>query len=365
VVARYAVVVIRGRSVRTGWGGVCIVLGLSSVTACGTDSVERVAVPEAHAVEVGGDPSMPEAAPAVSRHLVVAPPTSTTAPPPATTIPPSQRTSPSAGCEVGARLDAGVHRRPWLGVERQVIVRLPSSEAPAPVPVVFNLHGSAASAATHEAYIHFSAPASQRGYLVLTPEGMPPAEGQFQVWEFLPGVHPDDPGYLASLVDWIAEAHCVDLDRVFATGFSNGATMTNVLACHTGGRFRAVAGVAAHRFPIVCPSGPVSVLGIHGTADPIVPYLGGPLLRRPEIWMPPVEETFDQWARAGRCEVAPRFEVVAEEVTRRTWSRCARDAQVVLYSVEGGGHGWPWAGDPMHPGKIDATTVILDFFDLH
>jgi polyhydroxybutyrate depolymerase len=350
--------------VRTGGGGLCIVLGLLSVTACGADTVERAAT-EAHPAEVV---ELVEATTAVLPEprgptVAVAPPgpgTTTT-----TQLISTERSTPSPGCGSESHLDAGVHLRPWLGVDRQVIVRPPAFERPSPAPVVLNLHGSAASAATHEAYIHFSVPAAERGYLVLTPEGMPPAEGQLQVWEFFPGVHPDDPGYLASLIDWVGEAHCVDLDRVFATGFSNGATMTNVLACHTGGRFRAVAGVAAHRFPIVCPSGPVSVLGIHGTGDQIVPYLGGPLLRRPEIWMPPVEETFEQWAQSGRCDPAPRFEVAAPEVTRRTWTRCAGGSQVVLYSIEGGGHGWPWVGDPMHPGKIDATTVILDFFDAH
>jgi polyhydroxybutyrate depolymerase len=352
--------VIRGRWMRSGGGGLCLVLGLLSTAACGADAPLGVAtadaVTPADLEVVTSDPPADGRAPLVLGAAAAAAVARTDAPDPV-----AGRSSP--GCDTGASIEGGVHVRRWYDVDRQVIVRLPVAAGPHPLPVVFNLHGSAADASSHEAFLDLSAPAVQRGYVVLTPEGMPPAEGQLQVWELFPGIYPDDPGYLASLVDWIGEVMCVDLDRIYATGFSNGSTMTNVLACHTGGRFRAIGAVAAHRFPIICPSGAVSVLGIHGTADQIVPYLGGPLLRRPEIWMPPVEETFDQWAQVGGCDLAPRYEVVVADVVRRTWNGCADGVQVVLYSIGGGGHSWPRVDDPLDPGKIDATTLILDFFD--
>jgi poly(3-hydroxybutyrate) depolymerase len=368
--------VIRGRWLRSGGGGLCLVLGVSLVAACGAGDQpaalhDGAAAPPVEVMSVDPEPS-PD------------PPTDAASDPDAASEPdiepdlggrtvgwssvddaPALPGRPSSACDSGAAIDSGVHLRRWHDVDRQVIVRVPEPGAPQghPPPVVFNLHGSAATAAGHDAYVHFSAPAAARGYVVLTPEGMPPEEGGLQVWELFPGIYPDDPGYLASLVDWVGEAMCVDLDRVYATGFSNGSTLTNVVACHTQGRFRAIGAVAAHRFPIVCPSGPVSVIGIHGTGDVIVPYLGGPLLRRPEFWMPPVEETFTAWAQNGRCDIAPRHEEVVPDVVRRRWTGCAEGIQVELYAIEGGGHSWPWVDDPLYPAKIDATTLILDFFD--
>lgn len=333
---------IRRRSMRSGGGLLCIVLGLSSVVACGP----------------GDDPN-------ASVHAQV-PPVEAPPPSPGPSAPTVRAGLPSPACRTGTSIDAGVHTRRWVEVDRQVIVHLPEPQVAVtgPPPVVFSLHGSAASAASHDAFLPFSTPAVERGYVVLIPEGMPPSdEVPLQVWELFPGIYPDDPGYLASLVDWIGSATCVDLDRVYAAGFSNGSTMTNVLACHAGGRFRAVGAVAAHRFPLVCPSGPVSVLGIHGTADSIVPYLGGPLLRRPDIWMPPVEETFDAWAEVGGCDADPRSSSVSGVVVRRDWDGCAPGIDVVLYSLIGGGHAWPRADDPLAPAAIDATTLILDFFD--
>lgn len=271
----------------------------------------------------------------------------------------------SVGCSRESTVEAGTITYDWGGVERSVIVHLPAPEHAGPRPLLVSLHPSFSSGARWDATVSLSRAATSRGYVVLVPEGMPTPDGASQVWEFLPGAEPDDAGYLSDLVDWAAEQLCLDRARTFAAGYSNGSTMTNVLACHSGGRFAAVGGVGAHRFPVRCPSGPVSVLGIHATGDTIVPYQGGPLLRRPDIWMPPVEETFASWAEAGRCEVAPTYGMVAGDVERRRWAGCARGTEVVLYTILGGGHAWPRPDDPWSPASIDATTLLLDFFDSH
>lgn len=353
---------------RSGWAGLCIALGLLA-TACGVDS--PVGAPsEAHAgiieaegsdpPHAGGDPRSGRTSPDDAAGAALALGIETV----------SAQASPgrpSAACRSGATISAGVHSRPWVGVDRQVIVHLPIPDPREQVPpVVFSLHGSAASGESHDAWLDFSEPATERGYVVLVPEGMPPTdEAPLQVWELFPGIDPDDPGYLASLVDWIGGATCVDLNRVFVTGFSNGSALANVVACHTEGRFRAIGAVAAHRFPLVCPSGPVSVLGIHGTDDWIVPYEGGPLLRRPDIVMPPVEETFESWAEVAECASEPVVEPVTADVVSHHWGGCVAGTEVVLYEVVGGGHAWPSPGDPLAPATVDATALILDFFDAH
>jgi poly(3-hydroxybutyrate) depolymerase len=50
-------------------------------------------------------------------------------------------------------------------------------------------------------------------------------------------------------------------------------------------------------------------------------------------------------------------------VTR--WSGCDDGTAVELWTLAGWGHEWPRAGAPTQPGVIDATEVILDFFDAH
>jgi polyhydroxybutyrate depolymerase len=62
---------------------------------------------------------------------------------------------------------------------------------------------------------------------------------------------------------------------------------------------------------------------------------------------------------------------VAADVTRRTYTSCADDAAVVLYTVQGGGHTWP-GGKPLPEWfvgrttySIDATSLMWAFFSAH
>jgi len=62
---------------------------------------------------------------------------------------------------------------------------------------------------------------------------------------------------------------------------------------------------------------------------------------------------------------------VATDVTRRTYTNCADDAAVVLYTVRGGGHTWP-GGKPLPEwfvgptsSAIDATSLMWAFFRAH
>ena len=63
--------------------------------------------------------------------------------------------------------------------------------------------------------------------------------------------------------------------------------------------------------------------------------------------------------------------MVAADVTRVDYTDCADNAQVVLYTVRGGGHSWPggkptpeWLTGPTS-GSIDATSSMWAFFREH
>jgi polyhydroxybutyrate depolymerase len=63
--------------------------------------------------------------------------------------------------------------------------------------------------------------------------------------------------------------------------------------------------------------------------------------------------------------------VVAADVTRREYPKCADDAAVVLYTIKAGGHTWPggkplpewFVGRTSH--SIDATSQMWAFFREH
>jgi polyhydroxybutyrate depolymerase len=118
----------------------------------------------------------------------------------------------------------------------------------------------------------------------------------------------------------------IDAGHVFANGMSNGAFMTNRLGCERADVFAAIAPVAGTSGVNVgcAPSRPVAVLAIHGTADPLVPFTGGPMTGRAgpativsapamaQRWReldgrpdPPTEDTLPSAATAPPCTASP------------------------------------------------------------
>ena len=112
------------------------------------------------------------------------------------------------------------------------------------------------------------------------------------------------------------------------------------------------------------------MIAIHGTADPVTPYHGGTswVSRRA---FPDIPDWVQKWARRNHCTPKPVDVDVASDVTRRSYSHCADNADVVLYSVRGGGHVWP-GGGPLpewlvgkNSNSIDASQQMWQFFRQH
>src|SRR5881394_3750537 len=83
------------------------------------------------------------------------------------------------------------------------------------------------------------------------------------------------------------------------------------------------------------------------------------------------------WCRSAgartrnRCDTNPVDSVVATDVTRLEYPKCADDAAVVLYTIKGGGHTWP-GGQPLPEwfvgrttNSIDASSLMWAFFREH
>jgi polyhydroxybutyrate depolymerase len=127
------------------------------------------------------------------------------------------------------------------------------------------------------------------------------------------------------------------------------------------------------------------VLLFSGTADPLIPYTGGPIgpfgravqRRSPgptDRGLAVAAETVaTDWAAANGIAGGPTVEPVPTApgdlaVTRLTWRAGARPL-VVLHRVVGGGHTWPGGGQYL-PARIvgpvvhslDATGLLLQQF---
>lgn len=299
-------------------------------------------------------------------------------------------------CDPARPADPGTVARTleYDGLTREYRLSVPAGyDGTEPVPLVLNLHGFGGSAVDHDATTEVPEAAGERGWLVVSPQGagLSVSEGsaeaeaaaQFEgipFWNVFgpgevdfggegPGLPPgttldvDDVAFLGALLDELEAELCVDADRLFAAGHSNGAGMSIALACGLGDRLAAVGAVSGVNLTGVCDGeGPLSVLAIHGDADDVVVYEGGSLLGF-ELGNPSVPDRMGQLVERSGCDPEPQIADAPDGVERQRWAGCDAGAEVELWTISGWGHGWPRAASPAEPGVIDATEAVLDFFD--
>ena len=231
-----------------------------------------------------------------------------------------------------------------------------------PSGLVINLHGAGATGPDQAALTHFDSVADAHGFVVAYPDGIDLswADGRGASIPDRQGV--DDVGFISALVGKLVTDFGIDPGRVFATGMSAGAFMTNRLACERADLFAAVAPVAGTLgVNVACnPSRPVAVLMTHGTADPVVPYNGGIMMGRGGVSdIPAVPTLVERWRQIDGCQGVPGEDVLptagdGTQSYRLTSSACSGGTEVVLVRVDGGGHSW-----------FDTSEASWQFFNAH
>jgi len=114
---------------------------------------------------------------------------------------------------------------------------------------------------------------------------------------------------------------------------------------------------------------PAPIVGFAGTADPVVPFDGGPINCCDHHRVGAAAITMANWAALDKCSTAFADDRVDTDVQQRIWSGCADRSSVVFYIVSGGGHTWPDAVKIPRLAKtthqIDASATIWKFFQAH
>lgn len=271
--------------------------------------------------------------------------------PPETTLPPGPATTRIA-TSVTERISITV-----AGRERHYTLYLPSTLA-TPAPLVIDFHGLTATPEREERVSTMRRKADATGFVV----AQPAADLVGNAWDTLEGS--GDVAFAVAVVEDVAARTQLDRSRVFAVGYSAGGGMAARLACDAADVFAAVGVVAgAHLGWGRCrPTRPVPLISFHGDADLIVPFDGFGLI-------PDIAEWSGFHADLNGCGAPPNIREETPDVRITQWSSCDAGADVVLYTVVGGGHGWPGTTDPSRVGdttdSVSATDLIWDFFRLH
>jgi polyhydroxybutyrate depolymerase len=180
----------------------------------------------------------------------------------------------------------------------------------------------------------------------------------------------DDVAFLNQMLDALALKYSVDAHRIYATGLGDGGFMALRAGCNMADRVAAIApvGAAMPKTMICLPSRAVPALFIHGTDDPIVPDSGGNY-KPGQFHVLSAEESVKTWSRFDHCaekpaqDKLPPLQKGGKETKTFTYSGCQENAQVVLYSVKGGGNTWPGGEQYMSEKEIGKTSDAFNAND--
>ncbi|MBM7661747.1 polyhydroxybutyrate depolymerase [Bacillus mesophilus] len=248
------------------------------------------------------------------------------------------------------------------------------------VPLMLSFHGSGSSSTGQQLLSSYITVAEKEGFIVVFPDstvigtdGNILAPGTYsdaynpntelvRRWNIdSPAVNLamqklstiDDVGFTEALIDHFVANFNIDESRVYATGMSWGGFFTNHLGVHLNDRIAgigAVTGQMALSTPQPMLKKGLPVVYVMGDQDPTVPPTGIPGLTYS------VKDAISYWlkvnnkARVGSVTYLPYLETTVPDDTnirREVFSKGnIHKPQVILYTVEGGGHTWP--GGPQY-----------------
>ena len=256
------------------------------------------------------------------------------------------------------------------GIQRDYILYIPELyDGSTAVPLVLNFHGYGSNAAQQMFYGDFRDIADTEGFLLVHPEGTTLIGNQF--WNVgFPGLSStiDDVGFTEALIDELATLYTIDLDRVYATGMSNGGFMSFLLACQLSEKIAAVASVTGSMtqdtFDDCNAQHPTPVLQIHGTDDGVVLYNGNNLSI-------PIADVISYWVDFNNCETTPTTTTLPDvdvsdgsTIEHSVYEDGDNGITTEHMKVIGGGHTWP--GSVLNTAgtnqDIDASMEIWLFF---
>ena len=268
------------------------------------------------------------------------------------------------------------------GVARNFIVYLPSGyNNSGKMPLIFAIHGGSGTPEGMINIANFKTIADRDKVVLVYPEGVqknwndgrPTAPNQLGI---------NDVGFFNQMCDYMINNYSVDAKKIYATGISNGGFMSTRLGCELSNRIAAIAVNAATIeattiAPNCKPNRPVPALYIHGTTDPLVPFLGGQITAGGTAGGTILShfQVIEKWVALNGCNSTPTITDLPDiandgtTIKQRVYSGGTNGSEVVSYVVLNGGHTWPQGYQYLNEAIIGKTSqdmnaceVIWTFF---
>ncbi|KAK6001913.1 hypothetical protein QM012_002403 [Aureobasidium pullulans] len=258
------------------------------------------------------------------------------------------------------------------GTVREYGLHVPTSyDNDTPTPLAFSFHGRLQSWQQQEDVSGMSNETMNPNYLVVYPQGIN------EQWQGDPdAVGYDDVGFTLELLANLSSTYCVDTNKIYAAGKSNGGAFSAyTLACHPEAStiFAAYGGMSgayyqgdgeddchATTVPIPCNSSrsATPIFTTHGDSDDTIPYDGGP---RRDRCLPSLPHYMTAWSeRDGFGSSNTSASLYHKDVVRYDYGNKTYPSIHIHYKVHDLGHTWPSlsSGSP-----FDATPLLLEFWN--
>jgi polyhydroxybutyrate depolymerase len=238
------------------------------------------------------------------------------------------------------------------GLERSYNLYIPAGlDSSRPAPLVFVFHGYSMDAASMVTITGLNSIADVSKFILVYPTGTG-AAGQLS-WNagtccgYASENSVDETAFVRQIITDVGTIARVDPQRIYASGFSNGAFMAYRLACEMPDTFAAIAPVSGGlKFYPCMPGNKISVIHFHGLNDNVVPYADG------------VEAGLAIFTQVDGCTGSTQSEL-NPVVTHTIDTSCQDDTAVELYTVKTLGHTWP------SQYVLPVSQIIWDFFQAH
>lgn len=227
------------------------------------------------------------------------------------------------------------------GINREYVLYIPASYVgTSPVPLMLNFHGFGGSASKYMNEADMRSLAESDTFILVYPQGSC-LDGSAH-WNACPTggdnkSDTDDFGFVESMINEISSQYNVDMERIYAAGYSNGGMMAYGLANHKSDLIAAVASASGAMLDCTGPtSHPMPVAHFHGTSDGVLPYNGNSYYNS-------AQSTLDYWINFNNTTTTP---TVSSEnnggmtIEHFVYDQGDSSVSVEHYKYTGGGHVW-------------------------
>ena len=222
-------------------------------------------------------------------------------------------------------------------INREYVLYIPNSyDGTSAVPLLVNFHGFGGGASEFMSYADMRSIAETDTFILAYPQGSC-LDGSSH-WNACPTggdnkSDADDFGFVESMINEISSQYNIDMERIYAAGYSNGGMMAYGLANYKSDLIAAVASVSGVMLDCIGPtSHPMPVVHLHGTSDGVLPYNGG------DGWNS-AQSTLDHWINFNNTVLTPTV-ISDNNIEHYVYDQGDSLVSVEHYKYIGGDHVW-------------------------